>query len=720
MSDVDLNLENSSSSEDIQIQDQRHLVGHIECVNSAVISGWVLNPQNLKESVEVELLVDEQVELLIRPNMFVPAIADFLDRSENDLGLLGFEVPVPNRLKKVGTHSLQLRCALSLFPIGRRKSYTYKQMHLTVQSKVTEKPSLGPTEICELSQLQLKTVKPVVSAVILNRNGADCLEALFESWNLYNTVPTELIVIDHYSDDQSKSVAARWSHKIPINWIPLDKNQSFSESSNLGAKIAKGEFVLFLNNDIVLVQDVLPELIKTLNDKETALVGLKLIKHDPNKCNPAEIARSPIQHLGVRFTLSEHVYWPYEVNAQSPGASNLFSACEVPAVTAAVMLARRSEFLADGGFDGDYFYGYEDVEYCLRKTYGQNKKRIVCRNDLVALHRHGHSRFKTQTAQSVKHQFENQHKLVSQIGIWVKSQWWRSLISNDKQLCSEQLCIGLVVDDSDNTFTGNLWTDLNEGLQGKSSKSASSTTKLALEWAEGIKKSFPEAEIKIIPKSEGWSDLSGFHSLLIFTPEFASSKASKLRADFYLRADCRVFAIIPELMGRQKDNAVALWADAELSSICAALHSPDQLEEWLAHKIRMSIVLHSDPNPKSALKVSNRNLVRFAGECLRAQAMQLGMLVTTEEMHPGEMFNQPVCEICVHIWPNLGEGAKRHKSDLEDALYIGYAVGQNPLISKEATQGFAQVWTDKTPLKTALKSVLNTVEARIGHSICAP
>lgn len=716
---VDLDEAHSRTTESLECEGRRHLVGHIESITSAGISGWVLNPHNLKESVEVELLVDEQVELLIRPNMFVPEIAEFLDRDTNELGLLGFEIPVPYRLKKVGTHSLQLRCAATRQAIGKRRSYTHRNMHLSLPHPEIDDTGISSKEHDEVSQSLVKNLKPIVSAVILNRNGEDCLDALFESWHLYNSVPAELIVIDHNSEDKSKNVAAKWSHKIPINWVQLTKNQSFSESSNLGVKIAKGEYVLFLNNDIVLVQDVLPELIKTLEDKETALVGLKLIKHDPEKNNPAEIALSPIQHLGVRFTLSGHVYWPYEVNVQSPGVSNLFSSCEVPAVTAAIMLARRDEFLADGGFDTGYFYGYEDVEYCLRKTYGQNRKKIVCRNDLIALHRHGHSRFKTQTAKSVEHQIENQRKLVSQIGIWIKSQWWRSLIAKDKQLCSEQLCIGLVVDDTENSFTGNLWTDLKQGLQGKRAKSASANMGLAVEWAKEIKELFPEAEIKIILKSEGWSDLSGFHSLLIFTPDFASHKASKLRTDYYLRADCRVFAIIPELNSHQKDKAVALWADAELSSVCAALHSPVQLQEWLGHKIRLCIVLHSDPNKKSAAKVENRKLVRHAGESLASHAMQLGMIVTTEEHFPGEKFNQPVCEICVHIWPALGEGSKRQISDLEDALYIGYAAGPKPLLSDEVTQGFAHIWTEKTSIKTALTSVLKTVEARIGHSVRA-
>jgi GT2 family glycosyltransferase len=720
---VDLSIQTANSSASESSTSARQLVGHLESISSAGISGWVLNVHNLKESVEVELLVDEQVELLIRPNLFFPEIAEFLDRDESDLGLLGFEVAVPYRLKKLGAHTLQIRCPVTRQPIGNLRSYEHKDMHWTVNfsdvdSEVkTPLHDVSTTENFNLSKL--KSSSPLVSAVILNRNGHDCLEALFESWSRHNTVPAEVIVIDHNSDDQSKHVAARWSHQIPINWVQLEINQSFSESSNLGADIARGKYILFLNNDIVLVQDVLPEMIKTLTDSSVALVGLKLIKHDPDKSNPAEIAIAPIQHLGVRFTLSGHVYWPYEVNVQSPGAENLFSACEVPAVTAAVMLARKKDFLADCGFDTGYFYGYEDVEYCLRKSYGEDKKRIVCRNDLVALHRHGHSRFKSQNSQSAKHQLENQERLLAQKGVWIKSHWWQSLISGDKQLCAEQLCIGLVVDDVETNFTGNLWTDIKKGIFQKNTKPISSNLTLALEWASQVRNLFPKAQIKIIPKSEGWSDLSDFHSLLVLTPEFASTKASKLRAQAFLRADCRAFAIIPELKGRGKENAVAMWAEAELSPICAALHSPEQLEDWLGHKVRLSIVLHSDPSPKPAAKVTNRKLVRHAGECLAAQAMQLGMLVTTEELFPGERFRQPVCEICVHIWPSLGEGAKRQHTDFEDAMYIGYAVGATPLLSKEVTQGFESIWTDKTSIKTGLKSALKTVEARIGHSVCA-
>jgi GT2 family glycosyltransferase len=721
---LDSRLNEEVSNQHSDQQDlPRQLVGHIESISAAGLVGWVMNIHNLKEAVEVELLVDEQVELVIRPNLYVPEIAEFLDKPQAELGLLGFEVSVPYRLKKEGVHTVQLRCPITRRAIGNKRSYERKKMHWEVKFSDQESQAVQLAEASKASvQFNLhvhKKLKPQVSAVILNRNGADCLDALFESWHTHNTVPTELIVIDHNSNDTSKLVAAKWSHQIPIKWVQLEINQSFSESSNLGAQLAKGEYVLFLNNDIVLVQDVLPELIKTLADKETAIAGLKLIKHDPEKNNPAEIAIAPIQHLGVRFTLSGHLYWPYEVNVQSPGAQNLFSACSVPAVTAAIMLARRAEFLEDGGFDGGYFYGYEDVEYCLRKTYGKDKKKIVCRNDLVALHRHGHSRYKTQSSQSVKHQVENQRRLVQQKGIWVKSQWWQSLVDGDHQLCAEKLCIGLVVDDSHNDFTGNLWTDLKQGFLGSSITTPNSAMVKALEWAKEVQTLFPRADIKVVPRSEGWRDLSAFHSLLVFTPTFASIKASKLRIDSFLRADCRVFAIIPELQGRSKEKAVALWTDAELSPICAALHSPSQLQEWLGHKVRLSIVLHSDPSPKPSAKVTNRKLVRHAAECLAAQGMQLGMLVTTEEVFPEERFSQPVCEICVHIWAPLGEGTKRQATDFEDAIYIGYAVGSSPLVTPEVAQGFESIWTDKTSIKTALSAALKKVEARIGHSVRA-
>jgi hypothetical protein len=85
-----------------------------------------MNIHNLKEAVEVELLVDEQVELVIRPNLYVPEIAEFLDKPQAELGLLGFEVSVPYRLKKEGVHTVQLRCPITRRAIGKR-SYEEKK-----------------------------------------------------------------------------------------------------------------------------------------------------------------------------------------------------------------------------------------------------------------------------------------------------------------------------------------------------------------------------------------------------------------------------------------------------------------------------------------------------------------------------------------------------------------------------------------------------------------
>jgi GT2 family glycosyltransferase/glycosyltransferase involved in cell wall biosynthesis len=100
-----------------------------------------------------------------------------------------------------------------------------------------------------------------------------------------------------------------------------------------------------------------------------------------------------VQHMGVKFETSHQnrAFLPYEV----PYHPNLkpveFSAWEVPAVTAGAFLIRRSDFEAIGGFHEDYFYGFEDVDFCLL-AHQELKKKILCANDVAAFHDRSASR----------------------------------------------------------------------------------------------------------------------------------------------------------------------------------------------------------------------------------------------------------------------------------------------------------------------------------------
>jgi len=175
--------------------------------------------------------------------------------------LVGFEMATPEVLRDGELHRIEVVLAaggqaltegvqvLSLAPVGMR----WKDVAVPGRAE----PGLGPAPLRRAPE----DVVPVVSAVVLTRNGAALLDAFMQSWEAHQTsVPAEIIVVDHASTDNTLTLLRRWQERLPVTVIALDHNGSFSGSCNLGASRARGRYLLFVNNDIVWLQDVLPRL----------------------------------------------------------------------------------------------------------------------------------------------------------------------------------------------------------------------------------------------------------------------------------------------------------------------------------------------------------------------------------------------------------------------------------------------------------------------------
>jgi ADP-heptose:LPS heptosyltransferase/GT2 family glycosyltransferase len=145
--------------------------------------------------------------------------------------------------------------------------------------------------------------------------------------------------------------------KEPFNW---------SRFNNLAAQRASGEFLLFLNDDIEIVDPGwLEALLEYGEQPEVGVVGARLLYPDRK-----------VQHAGMfwsngrgrhAFRYSGERDVAYFGLAQTPR--------NVIAVTGACLLARRSEFDALGGFDEKHNVVNNDVDYCLRVQ--RSGKRIV-------------------------------------------------------------------------------------------------------------------------------------------------------------------------------------------------------------------------------------------------------------------------------------------------------------------------------------------------------
>lgn len=235
---------------------------------------------------------------------------------------------------------------------------------------------------------------PRVSIITLNHNGARLLNALYTSLVAHNTYPNlEIILVDHASTDDSLKIVSHWQERLPyLRIITCEKNHSFSYSNNRAAEVATGDVLFFVNNDIQLIGDAIPRLLAALEDSGNGLIGMKQFKSRPGV---VPTLPAPYHHIGVRFRWGKRRRYltPYEVLPRPHDGELSRHPSHFPAVTGAVIMCQRTDFLELGGFSEDYIYGYEDIDLCLKFRLGMGRS-VISVNDVYAFHEDGSTRKK--------------------------------------------------------------------------------------------------------------------------------------------------------------------------------------------------------------------------------------------------------------------------------------------------------------------------------------
>lgn len=109
--------------------------------------------------------------------------------------------------------------------------------------------------------------KPLVSVIITSRNEADVIGRLLRSVKKQDYKNVETIVVDNNSTDKTAEIARKHTKKV-YNFGP-----ERSAQRNYGGKIAKGEFLLFLDADMELSPKVIGECVNEIqNDKKVGAV----------------------------------------------------------------------------------------------------------------------------------------------------------------------------------------------------------------------------------------------------------------------------------------------------------------------------------------------------------------------------------------------------------------------------------------------------------------
>jgi GT2 family glycosyltransferase len=168
----------------------------------------------------------------------------------------------------------------------------------------------------------------------------------------------EVVVVDNASSDGMPSLLDLLDGDVQVIRNPV--NRGFAVASNQGAATARGEYLVFLNADIIAGPGWLDPLLRRLDgDSSIGAVGARLLYPDGR-----------LQHGGVWLLETPYPGEPLRAVHrwyQGPGDRvEALQAGPVTAVTAAVMAVRRAAWEQVGGFDEGYWNGYEDVDLCLR------------------------------------------------------------------------------------------------------------------------------------------------------------------------------------------------------------------------------------------------------------------------------------------------------------------------------------------------------------------
>ena len=250
--------------------------------------------------------------------------------------------------------------------------YQTEQKYLQNNSEMKKNNMLEIKKTVEKNYIPKLEVEPFVSLLILTKDGLVHIKRLFKAIaenTLYKNF--EIIVVDNASDDETVSYLKENEFKFNLKIIENAKNESFSYANNQAAKIAKGEYLLLLNNDIEPLKGWLTHLVYVMiTQKNVGSVGSQLIY--PYADN--EPMSTKVQHSGIAFKsdyieeLNLEFFRPYNLGmGKTPIIKNTqFAVSKRVAVTAACLLVRKDIYFLVDGLDEDYNYGYEDVDFGLK------------------------------------------------------------------------------------------------------------------------------------------------------------------------------------------------------------------------------------------------------------------------------------------------------------------------------------------------------------------
>ncbi|TRO92680.1 glycosyltransferase family 2 protein [Glycocaulis profundi] len=207
--------------------------------------------------------------------------------------------------------------------------------------------------------------RPSVSAVMVSyRTGPVLFDAVTACLNAPDIA--ELIVVSHDNPPEDAArLDALSASEATLTVIHTGANLGFSKGCNIGARVARGSHLLFLNPDTVIPHGAAARLAETGADlPEPWITGARILNLDGSEQRGARRGELTLLSAMAGFSGLSRVLPVRDIHREHEPVPE--GPEPVPAVSGAGMMMSRAGFDALGGFDERYFLHVEDLDICRR------------------------------------------------------------------------------------------------------------------------------------------------------------------------------------------------------------------------------------------------------------------------------------------------------------------------------------------------------------------
>jgi len=206
---------------------------------------------------------------------------------------------------------------------------------------------------------------PTVSIIVVSYNTREMTLECLRSVAAETRSPYELIVVDNDSSDGSaEAIAAEFPE---ISLIASKENYGFARANNIAATQARGEYVLLLNPDTVVLDGAIDRLLEFARAKPEAKIWGGRTHYGDGSLNPTCcFQRMSVWRLFCRATGLSSLLGNHQLVSEAYGGWAMDTVRPVDIVTGCFLLIPRDLWTALGGFDLTYFMYGEEADLCIR------------------------------------------------------------------------------------------------------------------------------------------------------------------------------------------------------------------------------------------------------------------------------------------------------------------------------------------------------------------